>query len=145
VIGFRGERFGEDLHRPRIKAIAALALAEASHGNALGIGLADFITRRLREAMDEEKTYLNAFTTGSMQSVKTPMAFRDDEELFTRLADRFGERGWLIIPNTLHLETLYASPDLGEALAANPICTVEPQPIKLTFRDGRHQLFLDGN
>ncbi|HEY3393714.1 MAG TPA: hypothetical protein VGK58_13470, partial [Lacipirellulaceae bacterium] len=65
VIGFRGDRYAEDLDRPRIKAIAALNLAEASHGNALGLGLADFITRRLREAMDEEKTYLNAFTTGS--------------------------------------------------------------------------------
>jgi hypothetical protein len=140
IIGFRGDRYAEDLDRPRIKAIAALNLAEASHGNALGLGLADFITRRLREAMDEEKTYLNAFTTGSMQTVKTPMAFRDDEELFTRLADRFGEDGWIMIPNTLHLETLYASPDLRELLEANPICSVDREPVEVTFRDGRHRL-----
>jgi hypothetical protein len=140
IIGFRGDRYAEDLDRPRIKAIAALSLAEASHGNALGLGLADFITRRLREAMDEEKTYLNAFTTGSMQTVKTPMAFRDDEELFTRLAERFGEDGWIVIPNTLHLETLYASPDLRETLEANPICSVESGPVEVTFTDGRHQL-----
>lgn len=140
VIGFRGDRYAEDLDRPRIKAIAALNLAEASHGNALGLGLADFITRRLREAMDEEKTYLNAFTTGSMQTVKTPMAFRDDEELFTRLAERFGEDGWIVIPNTLHLETLYASPDLREALEANPICEVEREPVEVRFAGGRHQL-----
>jgi hypothetical protein len=140
IIGFRGDRYAEDLDRPRIKAIAALNLADASHGNALGLGLADFITRRLRDAMDEEKTYLNAFTTGSMQTVKTPMAFRDDEELFTRLAERFGEEGWIVIPNTLHLETLYASPDLRELLEANPICSVEPQIVDVKFRDGRHQL-----
>jgi hypothetical protein len=140
IIGFRGDRYAEDLDRPRIKAIAALNLAEASHGNALGLGLADFITRRLREAMDEEKTYLNAFTTGSMQTVKTPMAFRDDEELFARLADRFGEDGWIVIPNTLHLETLYASPDLREALEANPICSVEREPVTVAFASGRHQL-----
>ncbi len=140
IIGFRGDRYAEDLDRPRIKAIAALNLAEASHGNALGLGLADFITRRLREAMDEEKTYLNAFTTGSMQTVKTPMAFRDDEELFTRLSERFGEEGWIVIPNTLHLETLYASPDLREVLEANPICSVDPNPLEVTFRDGRHRL-----
>jgi hypothetical protein len=140
IIGFRGDRYAEDLDRPRIKAIAALNLAEASHGNALGLGLADFITRRLRDAMDEEKTYLNAFTTGSMQTVKTPMAFRDDEELFTRLADRFGQDGWIVIPNTLHLETLYASPDLRELLEANPICSVDREPVNVTFADGRHQL-----
>jgi hypothetical protein len=140
IIGFRGDRYAEDLDRPRIKAIAALNLAEASHGNALGLGLADFITRRLRDAMDEEKTYLNAFTTGSMQTVKTPMAFRNDEELFARLAERFGEDGWIVIPNTLHLETLYASPDLREFLEANPICSVDPNPLGVTFRDGRHRL-----
>ncbi|HJQ80518.1 MAG TPA: hypothetical protein VJ828_11210 [Lacipirellulaceae bacterium] len=140
VIGFRGDRYAEDLDRPRIKAIAALNLAKASHGNALGLGLADFITRRLREAMDEEKTYLNAFTTGSMQTVKTPMAFRDDEELFARLAERFGQDGWIVIPNTLHLETVYASPDLREALEANPICEVEREPVDVTFAGGRHQL-----
>jgi hypothetical protein len=143
IIGFRGDRYAEDLDRPRIKAIAALNLAEASHGNALGLGLADFITRRLREAMDEEKTYLNAFTTGSMQTVKTPMAFRDDEELFTRLAERFGEDGWIVIPNTLHLETLYASPDLRKVLETNPICSVDPQFVEVTFRAGRHQLKFD--
>jgi hypothetical protein len=143
IIGFRGDRYGEDLDRPRIKAITALNLAEASHGNALGLGLADFITRRLRDAMDEEKTYLNAFTTGSMQTVKTPMAFRDDEELFTRLAERFGEEGWIVIPNTLHLETLYASPDLRDVLAANPTCNVDRQTVEVTFRGGRHQLTFD--
>ena len=30
-----------------------------------------------------------------------------------RLAGRYGENGWLFIPNTLHLETLYASEDLA--------------------------------
>jgi hypothetical protein len=75
-----------------------------------------------------------------MERAKIPPTFRDDEELFQRLADRYGERGWIIIPNTLHLETLYASADLREPLAANRICTVEPQPVELTFQNGRHQL-----
>ena len=140
VIGYRGVRDFEDLTRPRIHVIAALALAEASHGNGLGVGLADFITHRLRDAIDEQVTFFNSFTTGHMQLVKMPMAFRDDQELFERLAGRYGEHGWLVIPNTLHLETLYASPDLREALEANPICTVEPTSVELAFENGRHQL-----
>ena len=143
VIGYRGDRTYEDLDRPRIRVIAALALAESSHGNGLGMGLADFITRRLRDAIDEEKTFLNAFTTGHMESVKMPVAFRDDQELFARLAERYGKHGWLVIPNTLHLETLYASPDLRAALEANPICTIDAEPAKLTFSSGRHQLAFD--
>jgi hypothetical protein len=140
VIGYRGVRDGEDLTTPDVRVIAALNLHPVSQGNAIGVGLADFITRRLRDAIDEQKTLLNTFTTGHMERAKIPPTFRDDEELFQRLADRYGERGWIIIPNTLHLETLYASADLREPLAANRICTVEPQPVELTFQNGRHQL-----
>jgi hypothetical protein len=53
---------------------------------------------------------------------------------------RYGEKGWIVIPNTLHLGTLYASEDLRDSLAANPICEIEPQPIELAFSGGRHQL-----
>jgi hypothetical protein len=145
IIGFRGTREYEDLDRPRIRTIAVLNLAEASHGNALGIGFADFTTARFRSAIDEEKMFLNAFTTGHMQSIKIPPAFRDDQELFERLSDRFGTQGWLVIPNTLHLETLYASPDLRTALQANPICRLDPQLETVIYSGGRHQLRFDGN
>ncbi|HEX5471241.1 MAG TPA: hypothetical protein VFW73_05115, partial [Lacipirellulaceae bacterium] len=140
VIGFRGVRDGEDLSSPVIHVIAALSLAEASKGNAIGVGLADFITRRLRDAIDEQKTFLNSFTTGHMGRVKIPPTFGDDEELFTRVAARFGEHSWVIIPNTLHLDTLYASEDLRPALEANPICAIDPEPMELSFKNGRHQL-----
>lgn len=140
VIGYRGVRDGEDLTKPVIHQIAALSLAEASHGNAIGVGLADFITRRLRDAIDEQKTFLNSFTTGHMGRAKIPVTFRDDEELFEKMVSRYGEKGWIVIPNTLHLGTLYASEDLHEALAANSICEIEPQPIELAFSGGRHQL-----
>jgi len=144
VIGYRGVRDGEDLTKPRIHVIAALSLAEASHGNAIGVGLADFITRDLRDAIDEQKTFLNSFTTGHMGRAKIPMTFANDEELVTTIASRYGDRRWLFIPNTLHLDTLYASEDLADELAANPLCTVDSEPIDLAFDDGRHRLSLVG-
>ena len=140
VIGYRGVRDGEDLSSPVIHVIAALSLADGSHGNAIGVGLADFITRRLRDAIDEQKTFLNAFTTGHMGRAKIPVTFRDDEELVSMLTSRYGEKGWLWIPNTLHLETLYASENLRDELAANPICKVESAPIELAFQNGCHAL-----
>jgi hypothetical protein len=140
VIGYRGVRDGEDLTSPQIHVIAALALAPESHGNAIGVGLADFITRRLRDAIDEQKTFLNSFTTGHMGRAKIPMTFANDEELITTIASRYGEGRWLFIPNTLHLETLYASDDLAEELAAHPLCTVEPEPQELTYSSGQHRL-----
>jgi hypothetical protein len=140
VIGYRGVRDGEDLTKPRIHVIAALNLAEASHGNAIGVGLADFITRPLRDAIDEQKTFLNAFTTGHMERAKIPATFANDEELIATITRRYGTKRWLFIPNTLHLDTLYASEDLAEELAANPLCDVDPKPIELNFTVGRHRL-----
>jgi len=140
VIGYRGVRDGEDLTKPEIHIIAALNLHPSSQGNAIGVGLADFITRPLRDAIDEQKTFLNTFTTGHMGRAKIPPTFGNDEELFQRLIGRYGEDGWVMIPNTLHLETLYASENLRGELEANPICEVEPAPVELTFAGGRHQL-----
>ena len=95
VIGYRGVRDGEDLSKPDIHVIAALELHPSSKGNAIGVGLADFITRRLRDAIDEHKTFLNVYTTGHMGRAKIPVTFADDEELFGRIAERYGEDGWL--------------------------------------------------
>jgi hypothetical protein len=140
VIGYRGLRDSEDLTSPTVHVIAALSLADGSHGNAIGVGLADFITRRLRDAIDERKTFLNTYTTGHMGRAKIPVTFRDDEELVQMLTSRYGDRGWLWIPNTLHLETLYVTEDLRDQLATNPTCTIEPGLVELKFVSGRHQL-----
>jgi hypothetical protein len=143
VIGYRGVRDFEDITKPFIRAIAALSMCDASQGNAIGVGLADFITRRLRDKIDERKTFVNVFTTGHMTRGKIPMTFESDEELFEKLAGRYGTERWLIVPNTLHLDTLYASEDLREELSAHPLCTVDPELVELAFRNGQHQLVFD--
>ncbi|MBU4316194.1 MAG: DUF2088 domain-containing protein [Proteobacteria bacterium] len=140
VIGYRGMKGQEDLETPKIKIIAALSLSEASLGNAIGVGLADVITRRLRNAVDEEKTFINAFTTGEMQRAKIPATLADDEVLISKLRERFGDRRWMFIPNTLHLETLYVSEDLLPEITLNPLCKADPDPVALGFYGGRHQL-----
>ncbi|MBA3029606.1 MAG: DUF2088 domain-containing protein [Desulfobacteraceae bacterium] len=140
VIGYRGMKGQEDLETPKIKIIAALSLSEASLGNAIGVGLADVITRRLRNAVDEEKTFINAFTTGEMQRAKIPATLADDEVLISKLRERFGDRRWMFIPNTLHLETLYVTEDLLPEILLNPLCKADPEPVPLRFCGGRHQL-----
>ena len=49
---------------PRIKAIIVLDLTEESHGNAIGIGMADLIVKRVADKIDFQKTYINAITGG---------------------------------------------------------------------------------
>ncbi|MEY5063158.1 MAG: hypothetical protein RLZZ112_1122, partial [Verrucomicrobiota bacterium] len=119
VIGRRGVHGFEDLTKPKINIIAALGLTAKAQGNALGVGLADFITRRLRDAIDEDKTRVNALTTGDMQRMAIPCTLRDDEELVQTLRQRYGDRRWMFIPNTLHVEKLFVSEDLAAELRKN--------------------------
>ena len=141
VIGRRGVHGFEDLTRPNIRIIAALGLTAKAQGNALGVGLADFITRRLRDGIDEAKTRINALTTGEMQRMAIPCTLRDDEELVQTIRQRYGDRRWMFIPNTLHVEKIYVSRDLAEELRRHPRCRVTDRPVPLVFQQGRLQLF----
>ena len=142
VIGRRGVHGYEDLTQPKIKIIATLGLSAQAQGNALGVGLSDFITRRLRDSIDEKKTFINAFTTGDMQRMAIPCTLKDDEELIGRISERFGNSRWMFIPNTLHLEKIFVSEDLAKELQRHPRCRVSPTPTPLSFSNGRLSLFL---
>jgi hypothetical protein len=141
VIGRRGVHGYEDLIKPKIKIIATLGLSEQAQGNALGVGLSDFITRRLRDSIDEKKTFINAFTTGDMQRMAIPCTLKDDEELIGKISERFGNSRWMFIPNTLHLEKIFVSKDLAKELQGHPRCRVSSTPTPLSFSDGRLSLF----
>jgi len=140
VIGYRGVKGYEDLDRPNIDIIAALSLVEASKGNAIGVGLADFITQKLRDAISEEKTFINVYTTGDMERAKIPATLPNDEVVCEKINERYGARRWMFIPNTLHLDHLYISEDLREEVEAHPLCKIDSEPVELSFKDGRHQL-----
>ena len=57
--------------RPRITAVVVLDLSPESHGNAAGVGLADFTTERLVRAIDWHATYMNAYTSGTGGLLRT--------------------------------------------------------------------------
>ena len=93
---------------PAIQYLAVLDLSEASHGNATGIGLADFTTERLVEKIDYEATYLNCLTSGGPVRAAVPMTLPTDEALFEAVwralkPESISEVRLLIVDNTLHL------------------------------------------
>jgi hypothetical protein len=94
----------------------------------------------LRDAIDEQKTFINVYTTGDMERAKIPATLPDDQTVVDRIVGRYGTRRWMFIPNTLHLDHLYVSADLRDEIEASPNCTIEGEPFELAFRDGRHQL-----
>src|SRR5437899_3334598 len=60
---------------PFIRRIFVRDLTPETHGNAIGIGLADLTTTRLVQAMDRRVTSLNALTAMTPQCAKIPIHF----------------------------------------------------------------------
>ncbi len=73
VIGRYGIEGVEDPKEPKIKRIVVLKLADSSHGNATGIGLADIITKRVFEGIDCEKTYKNVMAIRCLRRGMIPL------------------------------------------------------------------------
>jgi hypothetical protein len=80
IIGRLGIRGEPEPASPRIRAIVVRDLTPDSHGNALGIGLADVITRRLFTAIDFAAMYENVYTSAFLERAKVPVVAEDDAE-----------------------------------------------------------------
>ncbi len=67
--------------KPVCRRIAVLDLTPATHGNAIGIGMADFTTSRVVRAFDPVSTYMNVLTALSLPTAKIPIHFETDREV----------------------------------------------------------------
>lgn len=104
---------------PRVQTVIVLDLTEASHGNAIGIGLADLTTERLVRKIDREATYINGITSGFLERGKIPITLPTDraaiETAFSRLSPPQRARPRVVrIADTLHLDAFEASAALVE-------------------------------
>jgi hypothetical protein len=130
---------------PAIQFLAVLDLSEASHGNATGVGLADFTTERLVEKIDYEATYLNCLTSGGPIRAAVPITLPTDEALFEAVwqalkPERLGEVRLLIVNNTLHLEELWISEALLEEVEDREEIEVVGEPFPLEFDSGGYMI-----
>lgn len=102
---------------PKINRVAVLDLTERSHGNANGIGIVDFTTRRFFNKMRFDQTYPNSLTSTVPASVKIPMVLENDRLAVqammktSNIPDRNKAR-IVRIKNTLDLEYIYFSENL---------------------------------
>jgi hypothetical protein len=131
---------------PAIQFLAVLDLSEASHGNATGIGLADFTTERLVEKIDYEATYLNCLTSGGPVRAAVPMTLPTDEALFEAVwralkPESISEVRLLIVNNTLQLEELWVAEALLEEVSDREGIEVVGEPFPLEF-DSKGQIVM---
>jgi len=124
---------------PRVTRIVVLDLEDASHGNAIGIGLADFCTSRVVEKMDPQITYTNAIVARNTATARIPITFATDRETIEQaiLSLGAGTRAkdirMIRIQNTLSLATIVASEALIGELRTNPQVSSAAMPSEMTF------------
>jgi hypothetical protein len=116
-------------HAPVIRRIFVRELTPETHGNAIGIGLADFTTSRLVQAMDRHCTSVNVLTSLGLHLAKIPMYFETDREAIehalasTCQPDSAGAHV-VRIADTLSLENLEVSEAFAGELTGKP--EIEP-------------------
>lgn len=112
--------------KPHIYRIVCLSLTEESHHNAIGVGLADIITRRMYEQIDFEPTYTNTITSGFLERGFLPIVCENDNHAIetalaccNRLVSKENAR-LVIAKNTLDLHELLVSEALLDEIKGQP-------------------------
>ena len=123
---------------PKILWIVALDLTDDSYGNAVGIGNADFTTRRLVEKIDMKPTLINAITACAPNGAKIPPTYDTDREAVEAALSCIGltppERARVVrIKNTLMLGEIEVSEAFGPELARHPDLATIAGPAELAF------------
>ena len=106
---------------PNIKRIILLDLTDETNGNALGIGRADLITKKVRDKLDLHATYTNTITATFLERAKIPITIDTEKEAFeVALKTIWNLPGTpprvVIIRNTLKLDEAYVSEPIWEEI-----------------------------
>lgn len=123
---------------PQFTYIGVLRLSEPSHGNATGIGLADFTTEKLVNGIDKQATYLNCMTSGFVIRAAIPMTFPTDLELVAgavqalHLEDVSSLR-MVAIKNTLHIDHIWVTKAIYEEVKSLKHITLDGHPSPIVF------------
>jgi len=65
---------------PNIKRMVLLDITEESHGNGIGVGMFDIITRKVFNKLDLDPMYTNAIASKVIEDVKIPLITDTEEE-----------------------------------------------------------------
>jgi hypothetical protein len=123
---------------PQITRVCVLDVSPESHGNAVGVGLADLTTDRLLQAIDPVPFRMNTLTSCFLHRAKLPIGMPNDRDcidmsLKTSWVPDWSKLRLAVIPNTLELEELWVSPPLVEEARKHAHLRVEGDPRSLPF------------
>lgn len=126
---------------PDINKLVVLDLTDRTHGNANGLGMADFTTRKLVDKIDYEATYVNALTSTVCAPVRIPMILANDREAIAAAVKTCNARDItrarvVRIRDTLHLGEIRISAAMLAEARDNTSITVCDAPTPMQFDAG---------
>lgn len=113
------------LKEPKITRIFVRDLTLETEGNAIGIGFADYATKRLVKKIDPVPTAINSITGMGPECGRIPIAFEQDREALQAAFDNSGvlnstDLRLVWIKNTLEMEYLWAAESMLKEAKTNP-------------------------
>ena len=124
----------------KVQRTCFLDLSEESHGNALGVGLANVITRKFFDKIDPEKMYPNCITSTVLASARIPCVVANDKEaiqLCIRTCTGINKDKVRVIriPNSLHIGNIMLSEAYYDDVKSGkwPGLSVLSEPEELIF------------
>ena len=133
--------------RPMYARIAVLGITHQSEGNGLGVGIADFTTRRVFDMLDLQKTYMNGLTAGAMDAIRIPVVMSSDRECLEvalKAANVASAPRVAWIKNTLDLQEMLVSEALLDEVKTLPTLSVDGPLDHLVFDAGDWLVREDG-
>ncbi|CAN5855176.1 lactate racemase domain-containing protein [soil metagenome] len=123
---------------PNVKYIVVGDISAESYGNANGMGLADFATRRFFRKIDFDVTNRNVLTSTFVERAKVPMILNSDRDaLEAAIRCNWGvdpkDSRLVRIPNTLELRHVYLSENLVEEALTSGNLEVAEKPEEMQF------------
>ncbi|BCV24872.1 lactate racemase domain-containing protein [Gelria sp. Kuro-4] len=122
VVGRIMNIYTPDPEKPKITRIVVRDLTDQTEGNAIGIGMADFITKRLADKIDYKAMYTNTITGLVVEKARLPIVCSCDRDALEKALLTIGlvapeEARVIWIRDTLSLETVAVSEEfLKDAL-----------------------------
>ena len=123
---------------PAIHKLVVLGLTPETHGNGLGVGAADFMTKEAADGLDLYAMYMNACTATFTERVRIPAVLASDKAALQAAVGTCwrldgAEARLCLIRSTLHLDRIMVSPPLAAEL--NGAGTVLGEAKALRFDD----------
>ena len=124
----------------RCRRIFVRGLTEETHGNATGIGMAEFTNQRTVDSIDKKITAINCLTGLHPTAAMTPIAFESDREVITAALQTVGlveppQSKVIQISNTLQLAECLVSEAYLPELTGRADLTALTEPTDMAFDD----------